>query len=190
MTMPHRLGVLTLSIACAIPWVFSGCTCPSTPSEQPEVRSEQAPPANIQAWMDRLTVSHEYDPETGFIVAREVVTLPTVLRDGPSLEQAVRDGERTGRPVVVFATADRCAPCQQFKLDALNNPAVVRRLGAPDLIATHIEVDREHESAVRILGSAGIPVTYLIVDGEVVDRLPGQRSAKELLAWLDRSMAG
>jgi hypothetical protein len=35
--------------------------------------------------------------------------------------------------------------------------------------------------AVRILGSAGIPVTYLIVDGEVVDRLPGQRSAKEVL---------
>lgn len=183
MTMPHRFGVLTLGVACAIPLVLSACTCPPPPSEEPEVRSEQAPPA-IQAWMDRLTVAHAYDPETGFIVAREVVELPPLLRDAPSLEHSVEQGRREGRPVIVFATADRCAPCQQFKRDALNDPIVIRRLAATGWIATHVEVDREHDAAVRILGSAGIPVTYLIVDGQVVDRLPGQRSAKDLLDWI------
>lgn len=163
---------------------FAGCACNQPAAEPGAARDTAVPPPAIRAWMDRLTVAHEYDPETGFIVAREVVDLPPLLRDAPPLERSVEQGRREGRPVVVFATADRCAPCQQFKRDALNDPIVIRRLASTGWIATHVEVDREHDAAVRILGSAGIPVTYLIVDGQVVDRLPGQRSAKELLDWI------
>lgn len=167
--------------------LLGSCASPPQPAETTP-SADQTPPANIQAWMDRLTVQHVYDPETGFIVAQEVVTLPPVLSQAPSIEEAVRDGRRTGRPVVVFATADRCAPCQQFKLDALNNPAVIRRLESPDVVATHVEVDREQDAAVRILGSAGIPVSYVLVDGEVTSQMAGQRSAKELIAWLEGSL--
>ena len=38
--------------------------------------------------MDRLTVKHEYDPKTGFIVARETVALPPLIRDAPPLDAA------------------------------------------------------------------------------------------------------
>ena len=182
MTMSNRFHAPTIGAGLALVLCqFTGCAC-NQPAAEPEVAAP--PPPNIQAWMDRLTVAHEYDPETGFIVAREVVDLPPLLRDAPPLERSVEQGRREGRPVVVFATADRCAPCQQFKRDALNDPIVIRRLASTGWIATHVEVDREHDAAVRILGSAGIPVTYLIVDGQVVDRLPGQRSAKELLDWI------
>lgn len=142
-------------------------------------------PESTRAWMQRLTVPTGYDPGTGFIVARRVTPLPPVLAMGPSLEEAVARGRATGTPVVAFATADRCGPCQQFKLDALSDPRVVRRLERGDLIAAHIEIDREPVAADAILGSRGIPVSYRIEGGAVVARLAGQRSADELLAWLD-----
>ncbi len=134
--------------------------------------------------MDRLTVEHAYDPETGFIVAREVIGLPAVIASGPPLGEAIRRGQDEGRVVVVFATADRCAPCQQYKQSALNDPRVIEALGASGLLATHVEVDRESEDAQALLGSLAIPMTYAFVDGERVAELRGQRSAEDLLAWL------
>ena len=100
------------------------------------------PPPRIRAWMDRLTVKHEYDPETGFIVAREVIGLPPVIGSGSPVDEAIRKGDAESRLVVVFATADRCAPCQQYKKSALNDPAVIEALSRPGLLATHVEVDR------------------------------------------------
>lgn len=135
--------------------------------------------------MDRLTVRHRYDPRTGFIVAEEVVELPAVLRDGPSLDRAVARSRETGLPVVAFATADRCAPCQQYKKDALNDPRVVERLASGRAVVTHVEVDRTPELAERYLGGPAIPMTYLLRDGAVQATLRGQRSADELLAWLE-----
>jgi len=142
------------------------------------------PPARIREWMDRLTVDHEYDPETGFIVAREVIELPEVIASGPPLEEAIRVGAAESRGVVVFATADRCAPCQQYKKSALNDAAVIAALRESGLVVTHVEVDREPESAESVLGSRAIPMTYLLRDGNVESVLRGQRSAAELLEWL------
>jgi thioredoxin-like negative regulator of GroEL len=136
--------------------------------------------------MDRLTVRHAYDPATGFIVAREVITLPPILASAPALDDAITQSRERGVPVIVFATADRCAPCQQFKKDALQDPRVIARLSQSDrLIAVHLEVDRQGELADRVLGSRGIPMTYRLDDGRVTATLRGQRSAADLLAWLD-----
>lgn len=135
--------------------------------------------------MDRLTVEHEYDPRTGFIVAREVVGLPPVLAGGPALDDAVRASMASDRPLVVFATADRCAPCQQYKRDAMNDARVMVRLQKPSLLATHVEVDRNPDAAREHLGGLAIPMTYLLRDGAVVATLRGQRSAEDLLAWMD-----
>jgi thioredoxin-like negative regulator of GroEL len=134
--------------------------------------------------MDRLTVAHEYDPKTGFIVAREVVTLPPLIADAPPLDAAIaRAGAE--RVVIAFATADRCAPCQQFKRDALNDPAVVARLSDTRFLPTHIEVDKSPELAEAHLGTRAIPMTYALRDGKVIAQLRGQRSAADLAAWLD-----
>lgn len=152
--------------------------------------SGQQPPARIQAWMDRLDVDHTYDPETGFIVAKEVIGLPSVLTSGPGLVDAIELGRSESRLLVVVATADRCAPCQQYKKSALNDPRVIEALGGPGLLATHVEVDREPELAEELLGSRAIPMTYLFRDGERVAELRGQRSAEELLGWLAEQTEG
>ncbi len=157
----------------------------SLASGEGEPEGADTPPPAIRAWMDRLTVKHEYDPETGFIVAKEVITLPSILAEGPALDEAIRDAEADGKIVVAFATADRCAPCQQYKKSALNDPRVVEALGRGHLVATHVEVDRETELAQARLGSLAIPMTYALFGGERVAVLRGQRSAEELLAWLD-----
>lgn len=156
--------------------------CASTPTE-PGGGADDVPPAT-RAWMDRLTVAHAYDPKTGFIVARETVALPAIVAQGPRLDEAVTTGG-SERIVIAFATADRCAPCQQYKKDAINNADVVARLSRAPFVPTHVEVDREPELAERYLGTRGIPMTYALREGKVIGVLRGQRSAAELAAWLD-----
>jgi hypothetical protein len=185
---PALMAAAVLIAACASPPVEPNGSAgsPNSPDPaDPAVPTDQPSPA-ARAWMERLTVPHHYDPATGFIVADEVVALPAVLRDGPDLATAVEAGARDGRTVIAFSTADRCAPCQQFRLDTLNHPSVVARLSAGDLIAVHVEVDREAQAADRYLGSRGIPVSWRLVDGRVADHLPGVASVDELLAWLER----
>lgn len=139
--------------------------------------------------MDRLTVAHAYDPKTGFIVARETVSLPPILADAPALDAAIASAG-SERVVIAFATADRCAPCQQYKRDALNDAAVIARLSDPRFVPTHVEVDRAGGLAEAHLGGRDIPMTYALCNGRVVATLAGQRSGAELLAWLDGLPAG
>ena len=94
------------------------------------------------------------------------------------------------RVVIAFATADRCAPCQQYKRDALNDAAVIARLSDPRFVPTHVEVDRAGGLAEAHLGGRDIPMTYALCNGRVVATLAGQRSGAELLAWLDGLPAG
>jgi len=159
----------------------------TTPESEPAVMT---PPPHIQAWMNRLTVPHHYDPATGFIVADRTTDLPLVLADAPMLDVAITAAREDDRIVIAFATADRCAPCQQYKKDALNDPRVISRLRDGRLLATHVEVDRQRELAEACLGSASIPMTYALRNGEKVSELRGQRSPEELLAWLDDLLAG
>jgi len=180
--------IRNLSFILVVLVLVSGCSSSGTSSVSTEDAPDYAPagsepPEAIRAWMDRLSVAHEYDPETGFIVARETIGLPKLIERTPALDEVMR--RRSGEIVVVFATADRCAPCQQYKKDALNDDRVIARLERSELIATHVEVDRSPELATRYLGSLAIPMTYAFRDGERIAQLRGQRSADELLAWLD-----
>ena len=173
---------LLITVATALIGVLAAGSAASD-ARQPD--DDNAPPPAIRAWMDRLTVKHAYDPETGFIVAKEVITLPPLLAEGPSLNEAIDAAAADGKVVVAFATADRCAPCQQYKKSALNDPRVVDALGRKHLLATHVEVDRETALAQARLGSLAIPMTYALFGGEPIAVLRGQRSPDELLAWLD-----
>ena len=162
-----------------------GCsTQTDAPAPSSETGAPETPPPAVQAWMDRLTVPHDYDPKTGFIVAREVTPLPPLIADAPPLDVVIAEAGPT-RTVIVFVTADRCAPCQQYKKDALNDAAVIARLSVARFLPTHLEADRSPELATKYLGTTSIPMTYALRSGTVVAQLRGQRSAAELLAWID-----
>jgi hypothetical protein len=162
----------------------SGATATASPGPANAARTPATPPPAVQAWMDRLTVPHEYDPKTGFIVARKVTPLPPLFADAPPLDAAIAEAGDT-RIVIVFATADRCAPCQQYKLDTLNDAAVIARLSDARFLPTHVEVDRSPELAETYLGTTSIPMTYALRSGTVIAELRGQRSAADVLSWLD-----
>lgn len=167
---------------------LSGDTAGPAPMDDTTTSDARAndaqPPERIRAWMDTLTVPHRYDPETGFIVAERVTDLPSVFVAGDDIRPALDAAFASGVTVIAVATADRCAPCQQYKLDALNDPRVIERLEGGDLIAVHIEVDRQPDLADELLGSRGIPMTYAIVDGKPAGVLRGQRPADDLLAFI------
>lgn len=168
--------------------LLAGCSRVPEPSDSDGPSAAAAPPPEMRAWMDRLTVAHEYDPATGFIVARETVSLPPLLAEAPALDAAIAQaGADLGnaRTVIAFATADRCAPCQQYKRDALNDAAVIAKLSESRFLPTHLEVDRASELAEAIFGTRAIPMTYALRGGKVVAELRGQRSAAELIAWLE-----
>jgi hypothetical protein len=173
-----------LALILAFTMLFgAGCTSSQPPAAGASGEPASVPP-EVKAWMDRLTVSHEYDPATGFIVARETISLPPIIADAPPLDVAIAKAGPQ-RLVVAFATADRCAPCQQYKRDALNNSAVITRLSDARFLPTHVEVDRSPELAETYLGTRSIPMTYALRDGKVIATLRGQRTATDLLAWLD-----
>ena len=191
--MPDSTVLRSLTILLMIAILCSGCSQMPTDDQagatgETDATANATPPPAIQAWMDRLTVEHVYDPVTGFIVARKTVALPPILAEGPDLEDAVRLAGEDGRLVIAFATADRCAPCQQYKLDALNDGRVIARLADPRLLVTHVEVDRAPEMATAHLGSVSIPMTYALLDGRPVATLRGQKSADELLEWLEQQL--
>ncbi len=189
----RRHGRRGLPLALAVPLAaaaaLTGCRSAEPVTNPENALAADAPPPAIAAWMQRLTVRHHYDPATGFIVADETIALPPVLARAPDARTLVAFGREHGVPVVVFATADRCAPCQQFKRDALNDPEVQALLESGGIFATHLEVDRDPEAARELMGSTAIPVSWLFREGRVVDRLGGQRSAAELRDWL-RQAAG
>ncbi|MEM1424539.1 MAG: thioredoxin family protein [Planctomycetota bacterium] len=176
--MTNTIAVVCLIAACLL---LTSCA-----SDGPArtVSSDAEPPERIRAWMDTLTISHHYDPETGFIVADEVTGLPDVFVTGDAIEAAVARARAAGKRVVIVATADRCAPCQQYKLDALNDREVIARLEQGDTVAAHLEVDRQPELARELVGSLGIPMTYELGTDGPVRTLRGQRPAADLLEFL------
>lgn len=182
--MTNALAALLMMSAAL---VLAACA-PSVPSRADAPDEAFPPPERIRSWMETLTVPHHYDPETGFIVADEVTDLPGVFVTGDGIARAVEEARAAGKRVIVVATADRCAPCQQYKLDALNNHSVVTRLERDDIVAVHLEVDRQPELARELVGSLGIPMTYELGPRETdgpVRTLRGQRSAKDLMDFLN-----
>jgi hypothetical protein len=101
---------------------------------------DATPPPQIQAWMNRLTVAHAYDPKTGFIVARETVPLPAAL---------------TQRSIDAAIAQARADPCLEYiprirticRRIAVSDGELVDGLGG---IAEH----RETDSSMGVRGEA------------------------------------
>jgi thioredoxin-related protein len=180
----RRNGCGTTNTLAVVALVLTALTLAACAADEP-ARAESQPPERIQAWMDTLTIPHHYDPETGFIVADEVTPLPRVYVTGDAIAPAIEEARARGQRVIVVATADRCAPCQQYKHDALNDQRVMERLAQGDIVALHIEVDRQPALGRELVGSLAIPMTYEITDAANVRTLRGQRSADDLLAFLN-----
>ena len=102
----------------------------------------------------------------------------------------VREGEQlsvnTGRPMLIFATADWCGPCQTFKRTTLVDPQV-EALIRERLVPVYLNVDQEQDIAAT-LNVKSIPASILIRDGQTIAKLEGAVGTDEFLAWMRSSL--
>lgn len=111
-----------------------------------------------------------------------VAAVPPAFATGLTLEQAIERSTTSGRPVVVFATADWCGPCQQFKRGPLNDAEVAGYIG-DHFEAVYLDVDRESELASR-LGVESVPAMRILRPGQPPAELEGYTDKDRLMGWL------
>ncbi|MBK7404728.1 MAG: thioredoxin family protein [Phycisphaerales bacterium] len=119
-----------------------------------------------------------------------VAPTPQAFAAHTNLDEAMAQSQRTGRPVLAFATADWCGPCQAFKRGALSDPRVTAWIDANTITAfadLTSDSDPEAQRVGRMLQAQSIPLLVFFANGEEVARLEGAVSTTELLDWLDRS---
>jgi len=105
-----------------------------------------------------------------------------------NLAEGLRLARESGKPVMLFFTADWCAPCLELKKYVFTDKHVVA--ASTRLINISIDADKDYEtlSAYKV---RGIPaVFFLSPRGEIVSKYGGDRSAgsfaKEMKAVADR----
>lgn len=116
---------------------------------------------------------------------------PQVFAGATSLNDALEAARGSGKPVLVFITADWCLPCQKFKRGALIDKDVATWIGDN----THpvlVDATRDNPEASR-LGVEALPTMVMIRNDErgerEASRFSGDRDAKFVLAWL-RELSG
>ena len=107
---------------------------------------------------------------------------PDVFSDAYTLQQANQLSIEQGKPVLVIATADWCAPCQTLKRGALVDPGVVELIN-DRTIPVYLE-DGENIDDIRSLGVRAYPTTLILSQGEVIASQPGGLPAPAYAEWL------
>lgn len=116
---------------------------------------------------------------------RGAAPIPPAFDATVTLAQAAAAAKAANQPVLVFATADWCGPCQMLKRGALADARVTDAIkGATQPV--YLDVDKSRDQATE-LGVRSIPVLILMRDDKTVDRLEGVHDADGVLAWLQRS---
>lgn len=113
--------------------------------------------------------------------------LPEAFAKATSLEQATTLAAASGKPVLAFATAEWCGPCQTLKRKALADKDVGRWITDN----THaVVIDGTNANPqVESLGVTGFPTLMLLRVGQggtlkEVSRITGVADAKAVLAFL------
>jgi len=119
---------------------------------------------------------------------RRTAPLPPVFSDRLTMRQAASRSAESGKPVLVFATADWCGPCQQFKRTTLVDQRVEAEI-REHFIPVYLNVDMEQDAAA-VLSIHSIPASVILRDGSNVARLEGAVPGEQYLAWLSSNAPG
>jgi thiol:disulfide interchange protein len=106
----------------------------------------------------------------------------------PNVSEGLRLAKESGKPVMLFFTADWCAPCVELKKYTFTDRRVVA--ASQRLINVYIDVDSDFEtlSAYKV---RGIPAIFFLNPlGQIISKYNGDRSpgsfVKEMTAVADK----
>ena len=135
------------------------------------------------------------------LLAPFVVAQPTApALPWTTLPGALADAQASGRPVVVYAHADWCAPCHRLERETFADAAVRDRLARFALARLDLD-DRDSGQTVgpyrlspaawaERLGVEAPPSLVLLApDGAILGRVTGFLDAAPLLSILDAALA-
>ncbi len=132
-------------------------------------RSLSYPSLALLLWLLASAAGCFTEPGAG---AGETVEWVTRHADG------LRLARETGRPALVFFTADWCGPCVEMKKSLWSERRVVA--ASRKLVAIYLDVDKDPETFAGYK-VRGIPaVIFLSPQGERVATFSGERSAANL----------
>ncbi|MCC5787986.1 MAG: thioredoxin family protein [Phycisphaerales bacterium] len=100
------------------------------------------------------------------------------------LDEAQREAQRLGKPLLVKWTAVWCGPCRTMDREAYRDKAVVETLRGSFVIAS-IDFDEQHQLARQHSVRALPTIQIFDPSGEEVDRRVGLQTPVRMEAWLD-----
>jgi protein disulfide-isomerase len=118
------------------------------------------------------------------MVMRRSAPTPEVFDTKITLTQANAEAAKTGKPVLVFATADWCGYCQKMKRGALKDQTVQQwiRLNTHPV---YLDCTKEVPAEARGLPIDGFPTLLLLREGESVAALGGAAPTAEVIRWFE-----
>ncbi len=104
------------------------------------------------------------------------------------LDAALREAERTGRPVIAYVTSNHCPHCTRMERDTLSNRDVQGAI-LSGFVPLYINADVDAATAGR-LGVRGVPSTVIISpERRILAKGDGYVEPKRFLTWLRASGA-
>jgi thioredoxin-like negative regulator of GroEL len=125
---------------------------------------------------------------TGFVLS--LVLQGMVLANGAgSYEQAYREAERTGQPMLILVGADWCGACRSMKMETL--PNMTRNGDLKRVVFANVNLDAEPQLAGQLMRGGSIPQLLMFsksADGWTRTQIIGGASEAQVRALIDRGM--
>jgi thiol:disulfide interchange protein len=112
---------------------------------------------------------------------------PPAFEQGFTLVAAQTAANENKKPVLIFATASWCPPCQEMKRSTLRETRVERMLQS-DFNSVYLDVDQNTGDGAQ-LKVFSLPTTIVMVGDQELARVEGGMDSASYLSWLEAAWA-